>query len=183
MSGPGFENCSLNVQKWTIFLYILMHIHRDINQFEAIFWYFFWHVTISYESTDSLDSIDTKLMCWSRDKIVKVRRQSERVARIRENRNEIHIKPLFRTLVVGYSLTWYRFKLTRPLPFQPDRSRSQSKAWPAGKSNFKKGTLCENDRGWVKTDFYGWIRAKLIYNPTWAIRSFGFWPRSNSNSW
>ena len=36
--------------------------------------------------------IDTKLMCESRDKIVKVRRQNEQVARIRENRHEIHIK-------------------------------------------------------------------------------------------
>ena len=63
------------------FLYILMHIHKDINQFEAILLIFFL-----------ADSVETKFMCGSRDKIVKVRRQSERVARIRENRHEIHIK-------------------------------------------------------------------------------------------
>ena len=61
MSGPGFENCSFNVQKWTIFLYMPMHIHKDINQFEAIFLYFFCRETISYESTGSPDSTDTKL--------------------------------------------------------------------------------------------------------------------------
>ena len=88
------------------FLYILMYIHKDINQFEAIFRYFFWHETILFESTGSPDSIDIKLMCGSRDKIVEVRRQSGRVARIREpGIHEIHIKPLYRPLVVGYWLT------------------------------------------------------------------------------
>ena len=77
VSGPGFENCSFNVQK------IKMPI--------KFFWPIFWHETISNESTGSPDSKDTKLMCGSRNKVVKVRRQSERVARIRENRHEIHI--------------------------------------------------------------------------------------------
>ena len=68
--------------------------------------------------------------------------------------------------MVGYWLTWCRFKLDWPLPFQPDKSRPRSKTWPARKPYFKKGTLCENDRKWVKADFYGRIRENLTYFPT-----------------
>ena len=70
-----------------------MHIHKDINQFEAIFYIFSvvrpFHMKVLVLLIPQIPNL---LMYGSRDKIVKVRCQSERVARIRENRHEIHIK-------------------------------------------------------------------------------------------